>query len=155
MRAEDGSITAVADIRRPVAIEMEYEVLKNGCVPVPNIHVFNGEGVCVFVAGDSDPEWRGQPRRPGRYLTTAWIPGNFMAEGTFIVGAALSTIQPVIVHAFEPDAVAFEVIDSLDGDSARGDFAGHMPGVIRPMLRWTTTFEPAERTAPDVAVVAR
>jgi lipopolysaccharide transport system ATP-binding protein len=35
------------------------------------------------------------------------------------------------------------VIDSLDGDSARGDYAGHMPGVIRPLLNWTTSFAPA------------
>ena len=30
------------------------------------------------------------------------------------------------------------VKDSLEGDSARGDWTGHMPGVVRPMLRWTT-----------------
>jgi lipopolysaccharide transport system ATP-binding protein len=52
-------------------------------------------------------------------------------------------MDPVIVHFFERDAVAFQVVDSLDGDSARGEFAGPIPGIIRPLLKWTTNFEPA------------
>ena len=40
-------------------------------------------------------------------------------------------------------AVAFTVVDGLTGDSARGDFAGLLPGVVRPLLRWTTAFRPA------------
>jgi hypothetical protein len=34
------------------------------------------------------------------------------------------------------------VIDSLVGDGARGDYAGPMPGVVRPHLRWTNQFTP-------------
>jgi len=41
------------------------------------------------------------------------------------------------MHFFEFDAVAFQVVDSLDGDSARGDFGGSIPGVVRPLLKWT------------------
>jgi lipopolysaccharide transport system ATP-binding protein len=39
------------------------------------------------------------------------------------------------------EAVAFMVTDSCEGDSARGDFAGHLPGVVRPMLNWKTVFD--------------
>ena len=31
---------------------------------------------------------------------------------------------------------------SLDGDSARGDWAGEMYGVVRPLLKWSTQFSP-------------
>jgi lipopolysaccharide transport system ATP-binding protein len=71
-------------------------------------------------------------------VSTAWIPGNFLAEGTLIVGAAISTQDPVVIHLWERDAVAFQIIDSLDGDSARGDYGGPMPGVVRPLLSWTS-----------------
>jgi lipopolysaccharide transport system ATP-binding protein len=37
--------------------------------------------------------------------------------------------------------VAFHVVDSLDGNSARGDYAGTMEGVVRPMLKWQTVFK--------------
>jgi hypothetical protein len=67
-----------------------------------------------------------------------WVPGNFFSEGTVVVGVAISTMVPVVVHFYERDAVAFQVIDSLGGDSARGDFAGKYPGIVRPLLNWTT-----------------
>jgi len=145
VRTEDGKISDAVDIRRPVGIEMEYQVLKPGHVLVPNYHFFNEEGVCVFVASDLDPEWHRKPRLVGRYISTAWIPGNFLSEGRLTVGAAISTMDRLRVHFYEPDAVAFQVVDSLDGDSARGDYAGAMPGVVRPLLRCTTQFSPDAR----------
>ncbi len=137
---EDGRITDAIDIRRPVGIEMEYEVLTPGHVLVPNYHLFNEEGTCVFIVHDSDPAWRRKPRPVGRYVSTAWIPGNFLSEGSLIVRAVVSTHDPLVVHCDKREAVGFQVIDSLDGDSARGDYAGRMPGVVRPLLRWTTHF---------------
>jgi len=121
---------------------MEFDVLSGGHLLVPNFHFFNEEGACIFIAGDRDPDWHRRPRPVGRFISTAWIPGNFLSEGTIVVSAAVSTMDPVVVHCFERDAVAFQVIDSLDGDSARGDYAGPMPGVIRPLLNWTTNFAP-------------
>jgi hypothetical protein len=45
------------------------------------------------------------------------------------------------VRLYERDAIAFQVVDSTDGDSARGDYAGSLPGVVRPLLRWETNYE--------------
>jgi len=144
VRTEDGQITDVVDIRRPVRIEMEYEVLKPGHVLTPNYHFYNEEGVYVFIAGDLDPAWRRRPRPVGRFVSTAWVPGNLLSEGTLVVNAAISTItrSPSIGHFYERDAVAFQVVDTLDGDSARGDYAGPIPGIVRPLLHWTTQFSP-------------
>ncbi len=151
--AEDGETIEAVDVRRAVGIEMEYEVLAAGHVLVPNYHFYNEEGVCVFVAADADPAWRRRARPAGRFTSTAWIPGNLLAEGTLIVGAAISTMDPVRIHFHERDAVAFQVMDSMEGDSARGDFAGHIPGVVRPMLRWTTAQGPAAGRRPEITVI--
>jgi lipopolysaccharide transport system ATP-binding protein len=83
-------------------------------------------------------------------VSTAWIPGNFLSEGSLIVSAALSTLDPTEVHFFEREAVAFQIVDSLDGDSARGDFAGHIPGVVRPLLNWTSQFKPREHDQAEL-----
>jgi lipopolysaccharide transport system ATP-binding protein len=136
--AADGRTTEAADIRRPVGVELTYDVLESGHVLVPNFHFTNEEGVRVFVLHDTDPEWRRRPRPAGRYTSTAWIPGNFLAEGMLVVTVALSTHDPLAVHCLEEDAVAFQVVDSLDGDTARGDYVGPMPGVVRPLVEWTT-----------------
>jgi lipopolysaccharide transport system ATP-binding protein len=139
IRNEQGEVTDAIDIRRAFGVEMEFEVLRSGHILVPNFHFNNEEGVAVFVSSDQDPNWQRKPRPAGRFTSTAWIPGNFLAEGTIVVSAAVSTMDPVTAHFFERDAVAFQVIDSLDGDSARGDYAGPIPGVVRPLLRWTTS----------------
>lgn len=146
VRTEDGRTTDTVDIRRPVWIEMEYEVLKPGYVLMPSFHFHTDQGVDAFSAHDTDPVWRGRPRSTGRYVSTALIPDNFLGEGTMFVNVGLQTISPDIGQFHECDVVAFQVIDSPDGDTARGDFAGHMSGVVRPLLKWSTQFIPDEKS---------
>jgi lipopolysaccharide transport system ATP-binding protein len=138
VRTEDGRTVDTIDIRQSVGVEIEYEVLTPGKVLVPNYHFYNEEGICVFIAHDVDAEWRHKPKPRSVYRTTAWVPGNFLAEGKLIVGTAISTYQPFEVHLNERDAVAFTVVDNLSGDTARGDYAGRLPGIVRPLLKWET-----------------
>jgi lipopolysaccharide transport system ATP-binding protein len=143
VRDENGEICESIDIRSRVGVEMEFEVLQPGQVLVPNYHFVNQEGVLVFIANDHDQQWRRKPRPAGRYVSTAWVPGNLLAEGAMIIGAAVTSMEPLKIHFFERDVVAFQVIDTMDGDSARGDYAGIMPGIVRPLLNWTSQFTPA------------
>lgn len=142
VRNEAGAISEAVDIRRPVGIEMVYEVLKPDYKLMPHFVLYNQEGQLVFVAVDQDSTWRGRPRPTGRYASTGWIPGNLLAEGAMIVGVAMRTVEPQQLHFDVRDAVVFQVVDSIDGDSARGDWGGHMRGVVRPLLKWDTEFEP-------------
>jgi lipopolysaccharide transport system ATP-binding protein len=138
--AEDGSITDVLDIRQPFTLRMEYEVLKPGYWLLPNFNIYNEQGLWVFTTMDQDPSWRRRPRPAGRYVSTAHVPGNLLAEGTLFVEPAMMTPEPFIRHFRERDVIAFHVVDSLEGDSARGDFRGDMGGVVRPLLDWTTDY---------------
>jgi lipopolysaccharide transport system ATP-binding protein len=138
LRGADGQITDRLDIREPIGLEMEYVVLEDGYVVIPHFSVHNEGGLQLFSVVDTDSDWRGRRRPAGRYISTAWIPGNFLAEGTIIVGPAANTLHPNILHFHARDAVAFCVVDSFDGNSARGDFAGVLSGVVRPILRWAT-----------------
>ena len=140
LRAEDGRSTDVIDIREAVAFEIEFEVLKPGHVLVPVIGLEKDDGFCVFVSHDRDTEWRRCERPAGYFTSTVYIPGNFLSEGRFVIGAGIITEVPFRVHFDINPAVAFQVIDSFDGDAARGDLAGQMPGVIRPLLKWSNRF---------------
>jgi lipopolysaccharide transport system ATP-binding protein len=140
---EDGDVAEVVDIRRPLRIEMEYDVRESGHILLPHLYVHNDEGVCAFGAQDLDPGWRGQKRPAGRYVSTAWIPGNLLSEGMLFVDANMIALDPFIFQYRSQSAVAFMVADSLEGDSARSDWSGHMPGVVRPMFKWTTQYSPA------------
>ena len=132
--AHDGACRATVDIRRPVVLEMAYDVLEDGHVATPNFHLHNEEGICVFVTADS--QRRHKPA--GSYVSRVTIPGNFLSEGTLVVDAAISTMDRGTVHVHEREVVAFQVIDGVEGDSMRGEYSGAVPGVVRPLLDWRT-----------------
>ncbi|HEY8559084.1 MAG TPA: Wzt carbohydrate-binding domain-containing protein, partial [Pyrinomonadaceae bacterium] len=129
------------DIRRPVMLEMQYEVLRAGKILTPTFHIYNEEGICVFVSNDVRGEWSTRPRDKGVYTSRARIPANFMAEGTFFVTAAVFTAAPFEEHLRAADAIRFQISDSFEGGAARGDFGGRMLGAVRPLLDWQTDFD--------------
>lgn len=152
VRTEDGHVTEAVDIRKSVGIEIEYEVLRPGYVFMPSFALINEEGVNVCVAIDQDPDWRMRRRNPGCYTSTGWIPGNLLSEGLLSVNVTLWLLDPIKkIEVHHKDVVGFQVIDSVEGNSARGDWVGNLPGVIRPMLKWTTRVEGAGQEGQSVA----
>jgi lipopolysaccharide transport system ATP-binding protein len=141
VKTEDDKISDTFDIRRPIKVEMEYDVLKSGSVLLPHFSFFNERGECAFVSVDQDPAWRRRSRPMGHYVSEALIPGNLLSEGLMFISCHCLTLTPDTVQFSERKAVAFYVTESLDGDSARGDYANNIPGVVRPLLKWTTQFE--------------
>jgi lipopolysaccharide transport system ATP-binding protein len=142
VHTESSEVAEVVDIRRPVGIDVEYWNLKEGARLVPNLHFYNGEGVCIFISTNNTSEWYNRPHPLGLFRSTCWIPGNFLSEGIIIVTAAVSTINPTEACDVERDAVSFQVEDRSHGDGARGLIATDFPGIVRPLLKWTMEVEP-------------
>jgi lipopolysaccharide transport system ATP-binding protein len=132
------------DITEPLDIEVEYWSAGSGNLrPSVNVHVFNGEGICLFAVDDSsNAGWRSIPRQPGLIRSACRIPGNFLAEGRITLNVAVATYNPTHGHAVERDAIAFQVVDRTEGNGVRGEYAGEWPGVVRPMLDWTVDWLP-------------
>ena len=126
---------------------MEFETLQPGYILMPHFYLWNEEGVSIMGAIDLNPEWRRKRRPVGRYITTGWIPPNLLAEGTVFVDIAIIVTEPTIEQVWEPSLIAFQVVGSMDGDTHRGDWAGHCPGTVRPMLEWTAAYTDAESRA--------
>jgi lipopolysaccharide transport system ATP-binding protein len=143
---ERGETASAFDVRRPVHVEVTYDVLEEGHALVPVLELFNEEGVEVFTTHDAGGEWRRRARARGRYRSAVRVPGNLLAEGSLIAHVSLMSHFPsTILHAREANAVAFQMVDEQGGPSARGDYVGPMPGVVRPLLEWTTRADsPAE-----------
>ena len=143
--SEDGETAAAVDVRRESRIEVTYDVLDDGHALVPVIELYNEEGTEVFSTHDTGEEWRRRPRPRGRYTSAVRLPGNLLAEGTLIAHVSIMSHFPsTILHARAANAVAFQVLDEPGGVSARGDYAGPMPGVVRPLLEWETRANAAE-----------
>jgi lipopolysaccharide transport system ATP-binding protein len=138
---EDGTTISVVDIRHPVGIEITYDVLEGGHVLVPAVLFFNEARLHLFTVLDLEQEWQRRSKSAGRYVSTAWIPGNFLAEGSVVVDTGVVTLAPYEAHVYERDVVTVRVFDLMRGDSARGDYIGPFPGVVRPLVRWNTRID--------------
>jgi lipopolysaccharide transport system ATP-binding protein len=108
-------------------------------VPIfPKIKILT-RGNIAFNAMDTSDRWH-DASPPGEYVSTAWIPGNLLNEGLTTAEVAICSIAApkLYPHAAAYEAVAFNVQDPAEGDSARGQFGGQWRGVVRPLLDWTT-----------------
>jgi lipopolysaccharide transport system ATP-binding protein len=136
VRLEDGQMTDEVDMRHPVAIEMQYDVLEPGLVIIPSYQFFNKQGTCLFTSADLRRSSRQSP--VGRYTSTCWIPGNLLAEGMTFTTAEIKSVDPHVTHVFEHHAVAFEVKNRIPSDPSLDSFSGEYLGMVRPALDWTT-----------------
>ncbi|MGA2244360.1 MAG: ABC transporter ATP-binding protein [Verrucomicrobiota bacterium] len=134
----DGKMTDTIGINSPVDITLDYRVLRGGKVLIPNIHLSADDGTIIFIAHDWYSGWRTKAKLPGRYRTTFSIPGNFFSEGRVVVKVAITTYQPFEIHFVEADAIAFTIVEVSQGETSRGDYSGHLPGVVRPLIKSQT-----------------
>lgn len=131
---ESGNNKETYDLTQKVGVRITYEILKKGKRLYPNFHFFTGDGVYLFVS--SDVQLQLIDCEPGLYESIVWIPGNFLNEETYFVGVAITSMDPIKVHFYEMDAVAFRMIDDSDFNATRGMYHNNIPGVIRPLLSW-------------------
>ena len=134
-----GNTIDTADVREPIGLEMDYTVHEGGRVLMLSFSVFDEHENNLFVAVETDPEWLGKPRPPGRYTSTAWVQPNMFAEGNITVGAHMATMDPYEQHFNSRGEISLQIIDPLEGDSARGLFMGGFNGLMRPKLDWDTS----------------
>ena len=141
VKGRDGSVDASIDVRKAIGLEMEFEVLEPDHQLMPYFTLFNEEGIIVFSTIDQDPAWRNRTRPKGRFSSTAWIPGNLLTEGAYYVRATMRGTDRKKRRIDEREVVAFNVMDTVEGDSARGDWVGRLQGVVRPLLEWETNHD--------------
>jgi len=138
IRGKNGKTCGTVDIGQEFGIEMEFEVMDGGAVLFPWLMV-QSERWPVLWATDAGSPWHGRPRPAGRYTEIAWVPANLLSDGVLRVTAGVHSFRPHRTHFVEPDAVVFHAVETSGG--ARGQYAGHIEGAIRPLLQWTVEHE--------------
>jgi lipopolysaccharide transport system ATP-binding protein len=135
---EDGDTIETIDVRNAVGIEIRFRVLRKGPAVFAKIRAHDRRGDIAFNAMDVGAQAQ-ESSTPGVYHATAWIPPNFLNEGTATIDVAVCTLRApkLFQRAQQYEAVSFTVFDPGDGDSARGRFTGQMGGVVRPLLEWS------------------
>jgi lipopolysaccharide transport system ATP-binding protein len=135
---QKGSPTVNAQINEPFFIEIEYELFEDGMRVYPNLHVKDSYGQYVFVSSDSvfDND-SAKKSKAQKYVSRCKIPGNFLNAGTFYVGVALTSVNPLNIHFYEQDLLFVTIHDPIEGIPTRAEgYSGPIPGPVRPLLEW-------------------
>lgn len=124
------------EITESVGISMCYEVLKEGTKIHAAFNFYDRNGINIFDSHENNTHNYNDKKRCGKYETTVWIPDNLLNEGVLLVGVALVTHDPFVIHFHERDSIAFNMVDNDLISKTRGDYVGNLPGVIRPLMKW-------------------
>jgi lipopolysaccharide transport system ATP-binding protein len=127
-RIHDGSFRNIDDVDRGemVGVEMKFEVRKTGYRLMPNCHVFLQDQYAFVTFPPQN-----KVLAPGMHRATLWIPRNFLNDGIYVVGVALTSLDPTRVHFYIPEALKFHVSEKKSQDFLMG-----IPGAVRPALDW-------------------
>lgn len=128
------------DIRHPIGIELEYEVLQPDIWFTPSVILKDMNNVVIFNSpADAHPNWEDVKRAAGMYRSTCWIPGNLLVEGTYSVRVLFWGFSRLAQKGIAmDDVISLNIFDSMEGDSVRGKITGAFSGVVRPKLEWTS-----------------
>jgi lipopolysaccharide transport system ATP-binding protein len=128
-------------INEAIDVELEYEILRDGEMIQPSIHVLDNLGNCILASfnGNSantaiDPLF-GKPFNKGIYKTVCTIPAFFLNDISYLVSCFLVpkvTSEMAIVN----EALNLSIHETGE---MRTEFNGPWIGLIRPKLHWITT----------------
>jgi lipopolysaccharide transport system ATP-binding protein len=135
----DGQPRSSAAIDEAFAIEITFDVLRDGKNVQPAFRVKSQTDQVLFTGAYTDPDWLNEPPPVGRHVATAWVPAHLMNVGITYVTAVLVTPDPFEVHCTVERAVSLNLFERFGAAvGARGLFARELPGAVRPLLRWET-----------------
>ncbi|HEX7297131.1 MAG TPA: ABC transporter ATP-binding protein [Pyrinomonadaceae bacterium] len=142
MRNSNGDVSSDVATHESFSIEIEYVSVSSGSTLGATVLVFNNDGVHVLSSlSNREPNWHGRTFPTGMFRSTCHIPGNLLPEGRFDVSVLVWADNYTISHR-EDCVVEFEVHESIE---TRADYFGGWPGVVRPLLDWTTErLEPSQ-----------
>lgn len=122
-------------IDQRVGVEFEFIVLNDNSKLVCSFNLYNNKEIHILSSHDNCN--KEQVYNKGTYRSVIWLPENMLSEGLMICGVAVMSYNPFVIHFHDYNPVAFNVLDRNSPDTVRGEtYTGHIPGVIRPMLKW-------------------
>jgi lipopolysaccharide transport system ATP-binding protein len=139
-----GAQIGAAKHSEPLGIQIVYDVLEEGQVLSPYFTVVSDAGVDLFSTADPDSSVENMPRKVGRYISTAWVPPNLLADGCHYVRVVMRSVRSQSRPFTERDIIAFTVLDDIENTVGASWWEGRASGVISPQLKWTTEYVPEE-----------
>ena len=129
----DGHPTANADVSDELRLSFDYRVLTPGLRFRVQV-MFQTQGVVAFSAVEPEEAVR---EHAGVYRSSVTIPAHLLSETEYTIGISVFSSMGAKQHYLRGnDLMIFQVTDSMQQASARGDYAQRLVGVVRPWLKW-------------------
>ncbi len=142
LQTDDGCAIEEMTIRTSFTLEIQYWNLVPDTLLNLSLAIFNQEGLQVLASTTSlDPNWHGKPHPVGLFTSRCRIPGDLLNDGLYRTELMFVKDSAIALYKMD-DLISFELHDE---PSARGDYYGVWPGVVRPRLAWNTVLAEGER----------
>ncbi|MGA1977583.1 MAG: ABC transporter ATP-binding protein [Bacteroidales bacterium] len=121
-----------------IYLKFAYRTNRGNLKFIHGLNIYNEQEINVFNSHDTTSDIRRLRITAKQTLhVQCIIPRNFLNEGIYSVAFALFSPEPFFVYNHQLEILRFRVIDLVDGKSARGEYVGSFPGVVRPILEWS------------------
>lgn len=133
VRRQDGNRTDPLTMQTPFLAEVEcWNLIPDTQLHI-TLHLYTAEGVIALTTGSLD----GDRRTPtGLFRCVCSFPGNLLNSGPhrFVVLVVKNASSVIYRHE---SRVSFDI---MDAGERQGAYFGREPGVVQPVLKWTTEY---------------
>ena len=137
IRAEDSSASDPITIQTPCVVDVEYWLVSPDLYINVTLFFYNEQGVMAFATASlTDVVWKNRPFPTGCFQSRCFIPGNLLNSGFYRIDVLIVKDKSVVIYR-HVHALSFEVLDSVEMREG-GVWYGKWPGVVRPLLKWST-----------------
>lgn len=144
---QDGKVRSQFDVRDPLALEIEFQVLKEARISAI-VHFVGSADNHIMTSMDNyiRGPWKKQPpHSPGVYKSRCHIPVDLLNEGRVTISLYIYS-PPVLpgegLHVGLRNVMCVDITDNFHPEGSRGNFPydWDLGAAVRPNLKWTMEF---------------
>jgi lipopolysaccharide transport system ATP-binding protein len=134
----ENNIRDTFNVTEDIYLKFSYKTKQDNLKFIHGLNLYNEQDINIFNSHDTTSEARSVKRMNNEtFYAQCIIPQNLLNEGTYSVSLALFSAEPFIIYNHLLGLLRFRIIDLIDGKSARGEYTGGFPGIVRPILKWS------------------
>jgi lipopolysaccharide transport system ATP-binding protein len=138
-----GEVSAVFEVQDDIALEIDYQVLKEGHQICVTVEFLNEKGDVIFHSFDDfirEPWTERRVTPMGITRQICRLPGDFLNEGDITINLRLFSPpkEPnVTPHVRELSVISFRIVDEFNQGGVRGSYPYSWgQAAVRPRLSW-------------------
>jgi lipopolysaccharide transport system ATP-binding protein len=133
VRRQDGRLSDPLTMQTPFQVEVECWNLVPGARLHITLHLYTTEGVIAFTTASLNGN---HPMPAGLFRSVCSFPGDLLNSGPHRFVVLVVKDASSVIYSHE-SRVSFDILDVRE---RQGAYFGREPGVVQPVLKWTTEY---------------